>query len=736
MNRRTSSIRRGLCILAVGAMMVGAAPAQKARPAQPANTLPASYMDEGRRIDLLIAQDELAIRGGSGAKGALSRDAATLGLAIGEENSRGYTYVTMKSADDAESMASVLRATDPAREVFAVLYSPGATRGADGARQVLTRRISARFAPGADAAKIAARAGARILESVTYSPDTYILEAQAKALTASLDAANALAAMPDVKWATPLIARPRQTRFVPNDPIFSQQWHLRNTGQVAGVLGADINAAEAWDYATGTGINIGIVDDGIESAHPDLAQNMRTDIDIDIIDGDQSPEANISADRHGISVAGLAAARGNNGLGVTGVAYNSGIVGIRLLSGDRNFGDDQEAQAASHRVSAPDSSGQIHVSNNSWGPSDTGTDFEGPGPLMRAALENGARNGRGGLGTVYVWAAGNGRCNSDNVNYDGYASSRYTIAVGASGPDERFGYYSEPGASMLVNAPSSAGSCGAGGSVGITTTDRTGNNGYVSGDYYAGFSGTSASTPIVSGLVALMLHANPGLGWRDVQHILANTADRIDPGDAGWQRNGAGRYFDAAYGFGRVNAGEAVKAAIGWTNVPAESGPIDFASFDSVAIPDNSSTGIVRFATLNAPPNFVVEHVEVTVDITHEYRGDLELALVSPYGTVSRLIETRQPDFNQNISNWTMMSVANWGENPNGEWYIRLADRLPADTGTLKSWRLRAYGYVNLPPIPRDPAPAILGIVATNAQDDRNGDGVVDAADKLAESRR
>ena len=123
-----------------------------------------------------------------------------------------------------------------------------------------------------------------------------------------------------VEYFYPLVATQQQSRLVPNDPLFTSQWHLRNTGQTGGLSGADIGATTAWDSATGTGVIIGVVDDGLEYSHEDLLSRYRADLSYDFYSGDNDPAPNVLADFHGTSVAGVAAAAGNNAVGGSGVA--------------------------------------------------------------------------------------------------------------------------------------------------------------------------------------------------------------------------------------------------------------------------------------------------------------------------------------------------------------------------------------------------------------------------------
>jgi len=479
--------------------------------------------------------------------------------------------------------------------------------------------------------------------------------------------------------------RQQQRRFLPDDPLFAQQWHLRNTGQQGGTAGQDANVVTAWDVAKGTGVVIGIVDDGVQTNHPDLSAAYRADLSYDFNGNDTNPSPG-TGDDHGTAVAGVAAARGNNGIGVSGAAPSASIAAIRLIAASTT--DQQEANGLTYKPQ------DIAIYSNSWGPSDTGTILEAPGPLTRAALANAVHTGRGGKGSIYVWAAGNGLTSNDNSNYDGYANSRYTIAVTAVDNRGRQSSYAEPGANILVAAPSS------GNGAGVVTTDRTGSAGYnVSSsatpgelsdrDYTNDFGGTSSATPLVSGVIALMLEANPNLGWRDVQHILANSARRNDVADVGWSQNGAGKWVNHKYGFGVVDAAAAVSMAQGWTNVGAEvsagSGTINVGQ----TIPDNNAAGITSSFTMGA--DIRMESVEVVFSATHTSRGHLQVVLTSPAGTRSVLAE-RRADTGDHYSAWTFSTVRNWDESSKGTWTLTVSDLTSGTTGTFGSWAMNVYG--------------------------------------------
>jgi hypothetical protein len=364
------------------------------------------------------------------------------------------------------------------------------------------------------------------------------------------------------------------------DPALTEQWNLfdpylwGNLPPGPHVIRPSLSAGPpVWDGLgyNGSTVCIGIVDSGIELGHPELRSRHRRAISFDALDTrshGQRPPVPIDPwiEIHGTQVAGVALAQRNNRVCGAGVAPAAKLGAIRLL-GLRSPNDAEEAAAISHACKPhgrhPARNALInHIFSCSWGPLDDGADMRGPGPLathaLKACVHHGGRHGKG---TIYVWAGGNGRTAEDNVNFDGYANLPETIAVGAIDDGGHQAWYSEPGACLMVSAPSS------GGSSGIVTSDPSGPAGLATGQCARDFGGTSAAAPSVAGVVALMLQANPELGWRDVQHILVRCSnhimypDRREP----WTQTEAGYWHSHGYGFGLLNATCSVLLSKEWT---------------------------------------------------------------------------------------------------------------------------------------------------------------------------
>ncbi len=455
-----------------------------------------------------------------------------------------------------------------------------------------------------------------------------------------------------------------------DDPLLANQWHLKDRAQEPG--GA--NVVSAWGTSQGEGVVIGIVDDGVQYTHPDLSANYLASAswDFNFNDADAQPYATSS---HGTAIAGVAAARGGNSLGVTGVAPLAQFAVLRLTASPAT--DSQEAAAFNFQPNT------IHILSNSWNPTDNGLTIKKPGPLAEAAIKSAITSGRSGKGRIFVWSAGAGRLNSDSCGYDGYASSRYAIAVGGMSDAGNQVPTSEACSALMVVAPS------AGGTDSLTTTDLVGTAGLDPTDYTSALAGMSGGVPTVSGTVALMLAKNPSLTWRDVQHILRRTSVRILPTDAGWT---AGSYpHNERFGFGLVDAAAAVNEAAQWSNVSSEIALSPVAHNINLPIPDVNTAGLTDTITIPATgSNFEVEHVEVDINVTHSWRGDLQVKLTSPSGVVSTL-PFRPNDAGDNL-NLKFSSVRHWGESATGDWKLTVSDMRFQNTGTWDNWTLRIYG--------------------------------------------
>ncbi|EZF36237.1 hypothetical protein H109_03623 [Trichophyton interdigitale MR816] len=461
------------------------------------------------------------------------------------------------------------------------------------------------------------------------------------------------------------------------DPLFNSQWHLFNTVQ----LKQDMNVTGAWlEGVTGKGTVTAIIDDGLDFHSNDLNNNYFPAGSYNFVENSKEPDPKHVNQTHGTRCAGEIAA-GKNGICGLGMAYDGKIAGIRLLSGQIDESD--EAAAINYRYQSND------IYSCSWGPPDNGKVIGGPGTLVKRALENGVANGRRGKGSIFVVSAGNGGYLDDDCNFDGYANSIYTIAVGAIDREGNHPEYSEPCSALSVVAYASAGYQSEGADS-IYTTDVGVQN------CASGHGGTSAAAPLVAGAIALALSVRSELTWRDIQYLLYATAIPVNEEEDDWQMTKLGKPFSHNYGYGKVDSYGLVQMARNWKLVKPQT------PYHSpwVRVNKNIPQGAKGLSSIFEvrPPAISVferlEHVTVTTNVNHTRRGDLSIELHSPEGVVSRLSTTRRNDNETSgYAGWAFMSVAHWGESGIGNWTIVVKDTMINDfSGTFVSWQLSLWG--------------------------------------------
>ncbi|MDV6187971.1 S8 family serine peptidase [Stenotrophomonas geniculata] len=552
------------------------------------------------------------------------------------------------------------------------------------------------------------------------------------------------------------------------DPLAGRQWHLLNTGQaVLGdtlpVAGNDLNVDGLFrNGIRGQGVTIAIVDDGLQIAHPDLAANVAAVAGKNFANQSNNPSpSNPDRDNHGTMVGGIAGAVGSNNLGVRGVASAATLKGFNFLASNAQGNSNSNIEYSWWDGAEV---ADVEVFNNSWGSSPGNPNL----PLAYSqnditAYEQAMSGTRGGRGGIYVKAAGNNHnngarsdgtdiCSADTKNRntgcipagrDPRNNLFNVITVAAVRADGVRSSYSSTGSALWVS--------GFGGENGwqrqvvpgqlairydpaILTTDVTGcaqgSNKNTSlrntldGDqsaidstcnYTGKMNGTSAATPMVSGVAALLLETNPNLSYRDVKYILATTATRNDPNRAavthsdgrvlvpGWTVNAAGRAYSNWYGFGVVNAARAVEVAENFQSLGAlvDSGWRN--TTRTVAIGNTSAAAArLTFQLANGARN--IESVQLGFRVNHSNTRQLQFVLVSPSGTRSVV----QPAFTaigsglngvqRNFTNWDLLSSnAFLDENATGTWTLEVTDlgqaANAASRGNLEFFKIRVLGH-------------------------------------------
>ncbi|XP_078527117.1 proprotein convertase subtilisin/kexin type 4 isoform X2 [Lissotriton helveticus] len=466
----------------------------------------------------------------------------------------------------------------------------------------------------------------------------------------------------------------RHLSLIPTDPLFHKQWYMNND------VIPDLNVLTAWSLGyTGRGVVVTILDDGLEKDHPDLMENYDPLASYDFNGNDPDPQPRYDPsdeNRHGTRCAGEVAAVANNGICGAGIAYGAKIGGVRMLDGV--ITDIVEALSLSLRPQ------HIHIYSASWGPEDDGKTVDGPGVLAMEAFYRGILNGRGGLGSIFVWASGNGGFHYDNCNCDGYTNSIYTLSVGSTTENGKVPWYSEACASTLTSTYSS----GVKKEKQIVTTDLH----YRCTEQHTG---TSASAPLASGIIALALEANPALTWRDMHHLVVRASRPAHLQANDWVLNGVGRKVSHHYGYGLLDAGVLVDLAKKWETVR----PQRRCFVKVISSPRTIASKLVIEKNVTAcarSPGFIrsLEHVQARVSLSYSRRGDLEVSLISPRGTRSVLVALRPYDTSTiGYKDWVFMTTHSWDEDPQGLWTLELVNKGDySNTGLLHRFTLLLYG--------------------------------------------
>jgi subtilisin-like proprotein convertase family protein len=580
-------------------------------------------------------------------------------------------------------------------------------------RFYLTDEITVQFEPRVSDEEIESltvELGLELVKEVAGAPRTYVFRVTSQAGENPIKIANRLLASGKVLVSEPNIAIATKRAHVPADSLFSYQWHLHHDGGPFLAADSHVDAVRAWDITRGErSVVVAVADDSVDLNHVDFQGADKIVAPVDFGGRDFEPLPGTVDDNHGTACAGVAVAE-ENGHGVVGVAPGCALIPIRT-SGiiDDNSIEELCDWVVEHGAS---------VVSCSWS---AATNYFALTLRMRLALSRAATQGRSGLGCVLVFAAGNENRPLDGTvdEHDwpddvpsgptpwlnGFATHEDVIAVAACTSLAKKSAYSNWGDEISVCAPSNNAPPGTFPKVttslvgrGVVTTDRVGPSGYSSTDYTFGFGGTSSACPLVAGVAALVLSANPDLTAREVKEILQATADKIVDHDPDPQLGQSlGTYDDDGhspwFGYGKVNAFRAVTEAVRRREA-AGAQTFQAASTPALAIPDADAVGVRDTITFSEAA--MVSSVKVHVDITHTYRGDLRLTLTAPSGA-SVVLHNRNGGRADNIRRTfdptSTPGVSTLvGQSLQGDWTLHVQDLAPADLGRLNRWELEIEG--------------------------------------------
>lgn len=585
----------------------------------------------------------------------------------------------------------------------------------------LTDELTVQFADNTGLETIRAivrEAGLKAVQPVVGVPQTYVFQVTQQSGMNAIKLANRLMRRSDVLTAEPNVVIREQKLYRPRDPEYARQWYLYNTGGAQVDPTAHVSVEPAWDVTRGIrSVVVAITDDGFDLNHPDFQGKGKVVAPQDFKNQDALPLPEASQENHGTACAGVAIAEENN-TGIVGVAPGCAFMPVRTTG----FLDDRAIEALFAWVVDKGAA----VVSCSWGPSAV---YFSLSLRQRAALTRAATQGRGGKGCVIVFAAGNAnRPVSGTVNeqswprdvlkgptnwLNGFAVHPDVIAVSACTSLGKKAAYSNWGDAISVCAPSNNAPPGvwlpqtgyiytapavqgALPGQGVFTSDRLGAAGYSPNAFADNFGGTSSACPVVAGVAALVLSVNPFLKAQEVKQILQETADKImDTNPDPQLGNRKGVYtangHSPWFGYGKVNAGRAVQVAR--SRLPVAIAPsrwVQGQNSTPMAIPDfnaQGATSLIRITDVQP-----VQDIRITVEVEHEFMGDLELYLVPPQGNLVMLQSRTLGRLTRLQTTYTLQTTPLLrdllGQSARGNWQLRLIDGAPLHTGQLKSWLL------------------------------------------------
>jgi len=539
------------------------------------------------------------------------------------------------------------------------------------------------------------------------------------------------------------------------DPLAPYLWHLKNitipyVNNSSAQNSTHINLADVHSSYTGSGVKIIVSDGQIDLSHPELTKNANLSLSKNYsLSGSYfgNPFDNDDFDAHGTGVFSLAGGTKNNGVGGFGVAPDATLIGYNFLNSspmESKFLDQLTVQNGNG------------IFNYSYGPMNC--QFEsllGDNELFI----NNLRYQSISKNNIYVVAAGNeyrvstNSCSGSNTPYYGNANFDqdrvypYFILVGATNADGESAGYSTPGANIWISAP--GGDLSSDSEIGLMVADIIGCDKGYSADSFTNFdlenssenpycsffseaAGTSYAAPIVTGAIAVLKEVNPSLSWRDFKHILASTASRIDvnasqdnhPNSENltghkyqqeWIQNNAGYFFHPWYGFGLLDLTAAVMMAqnpnFNLYELKSTDNFLDEPSYTSnsnlnLSIPNNS---LGTSNTINVDSHdLVIEHVLITVDVTHLSPSDIGIELYSPEGTMTKVMNINSHIAGTNLDSVKFGLNAFYGERSQGDWTIKIVDGKAGVNGTLNNWSISILGNKGDPSLTDtiEPSPA------------------------------
>ncbi|ABA21760.1 Peptidase S8 and S53, subtilisin, kexin, sedolisin [Trichormus variabilis ATCC 29413] len=585
----------------------------------------------------------------------------------------------------------------------------------------LSDQITIQFAPKLDAVKITLIASQFNLvedKPIPGLPNAFVFLVSKQATENPVKIANQLQSIPEVLAAEPNVLIQAETHYKPSDNLYPQQWYLNHNGGNELATSSHIAVEQAWDITRGVrSVVVAVVDDSFDLNHPDFQGSGKIVAPRDLRENDFLPLPGGKEKSHGTACAGIALAE-ENGAGIVGVAPGCALMPIRTTG----FLDDESIEQIFNWAIEKGAS----VISCSWGASAV---YFPLSLRQKAAVTRAATRGRNGKGCVVLFAAGNANRPVSGAIYEqdwpdnvlqgvtdwlnGFGVHPDVMTIAASTSMSKKAAYSNWGLNISLCAPSNNASPGMSfpekgflytqpsiktnlSGLGMLTADIVGAAGYDPGNFTSNFGGTSSATPVVAGVAALVLSVNPDLTAQQVKRILETTADKIvdpdpDPqlglSEGKYDKNGYSQWF----GYGKVNAARAVQVALQQrTTLSDASKQVKISNSNRLEIPDNNIQGIK--STISVADGSSVKDIQVAVNLTHDFLGDIEIYLIAP-NNQQVLLQNRTLGNRTDLqitygvrSHPTLKQLLS--QSATGNWQLWIIDYSPQDIGRLNSWEL------------------------------------------------
>ena len=464
--------------------------------------------------------------------------------------------------------------------------------------------------------------------------------------------------------------------FSPPDPNFTYQFALQNPGVMGSPAGEDINVGPAWNLSTEPGwrVRIGIIGNGCTIVHRDIFSAQLSDLHYNVDDGSQAidPSPDDPNPRYAINHAGIILGRSNE-VCTVGVAFNAKFYCMKMTE---KSGSNMRKALEKHKA-------ETHIDYFAVPPRCKENknskvrrcDYYRYPDVDQAMID--IEN------TIVVSSSGADAVSGADAAMFAVAGNPRTITVSDTTAGGARTWWANRGASIVVNAPA-GGSYLYGSSDGLLPKPPSIGDGE---EKCEEMSPIGAGAAHVAGVIAMMLEARKGLGYRDLQAIFALTSTKNHPGHESWVKNARGFEYSDVYGFGRVNAELAVAAAMNWTKLQDLVAPIA-ENISEVEIPVTRSGLLNRTVQVK---NTTIKSIE-WVELYFEFREvhELEVVLTSPSGTSAWIVKPGYAE--TTLDRMRFVSRHFFGEDPHGDWTVSFARNGVGHLRNVTEIEIRIFG--------------------------------------------